>query len=376
MRILKPEVAKQRKEKILNWLVYQYITTGKPISSNDIFSSKLFGLSPATIRNILKELDDEGYLEQVHISGGRIPTDKAYRFYIDNLLSMQAIAEKEKEKIEIEYERRIAELDYFLKYSTKLLSDLTNKIGFSIVNDISDEHIKRIDIVKVSNFNYLFILITHSGIIKHYPISIEKNIDKANLRAIVSTLNKRFKDLTLKDIKKALIKDFINKDETGIYTAIYKLIESIIKEEEDLLIEGLNRIYRESDDFSIEELRAISKLLEEKEKFSRLLKEKFEDKIKQIRKEEDSNKIDYDKTSKKSRKRHLIDVSIGSENQIKELQNFSLISSCYSLKDKSYGVIGVIGHKRMEYPRVISIVDAVSDMIEEILTEWDKEFDM
>ena len=80
MRVLRPEEKEERKQKILNWLTHTYIMTGKPVSSKEIFDSKLFNISPASIRNIMKELDEEGYLEQVHTSGGRIPTDKAYRF--------------------------------------------------------------------------------------------------------------------------------------------------------------------------------------------------------------------------------------------------------------------------------------------------------
>ena len=111
MRVLKPEVAQTRKDAILNWLVYQYIMTGKPVSSKEIHQANIVNISPASIRNILKQLEEEGYLQQLHTSGGRIPTDKAYRFYIDTILKSQKLAEIEKEKIELEYEKRISEID-------------------------------------------------------------------------------------------------------------------------------------------------------------------------------------------------------------------------------------------------------------------------
>ncbi len=364
MRILKPEVAQERKNKILNWLIYRYITTGKPVSSKEIFESGLFNVSPATIRNILQELDNEGYLEQLHTSGGRIPTDKAYRFYIDNILKLQNLAENEKEKIEIEYERRISELDYFLKHTTKILSDLTKKIGFSMVGDISDEVIKRVDIVRVSKSNYIFLIVTDTGIIKHYPFYLEtKNL---NLRSIVPILNKKMKNLTVREAKHVILKDFVPGDETGVYKVIYEIIVKIVEKEDELFLEGLSSIYDDSD-FSIDEIRSIARLLEEKDRFAKIIKEKFEESLNKIK------AVEMRTTDKPTR--HVIDVSIGSENKIKELNNFSLITSCYGKKDKAIGVIGVVGHKRMEYPRIISMVDMVSSMVEDILCEWEKEID-
>ncbi|MEF3279791.1 MAG: heat-inducible transcriptional repressor HrcA [Elusimicrobiota bacterium] len=365
MRILKPEVAKERKEKILNWLIYRYITTGNPVSSGEIFENGNFSISPASIRNILKELDDEGFLEQVHTSGGRIPTDKAYRLYIDNILKAQNIAEAEKEKIEIEYDRRIAELDYFLKHTTKILSDLTRKVGFSIVSDISNEHIKRIDIVQVSDRGYILIIVTVTGIIKHYPFVVSKSSEKISVKTAISKLNKSMKDLSIREAKDRLLKDFLPKDEGGIFHAVYDIFLAILKEEDELFIDGITRMYEETDEFSLEDIRMISKLLEEKERFTKILKERFMEAM-SSRKEISSGS---------SENRRVIDVRIGSENKIKELDNFSMVTSSYCLKDKSYGLIGIIGHRRMEYPKIISIVDAIGSMIEDVLKEWDKECD-
>ncbi len=362
MRILKPEVAKERKDKILNWLIYNYISNGKPVSSKEIFESKIFNISPASIRNILKELDEEGYLEQVHTSGGRIPTDKAYRAYVDNLLNLQNLAEMEKERVELDYERRIADLDYFLKHTTKILSDLTKKIGFSMVTDISNESIKRIDIVKVSSFNYIFIIVTQSGIIKHYPFTFKDS--KINVKNIVSVLNKRLKNNSIIEAKEMILKDFIAKDSSGIYKIIYDIFVSAAREDDELFLEGLSSIYDDMEDFSPEEIRSMARLLEEKERFSQIIKERFNESL---------NKAKLIESEGKTSKKHIINVSVGSENKIKELNNFSLITSSYCAGEKNLGLIGIIGHKRMEYPKVISIVDSVSSMIESILSEWEEE---
>jgi len=366
MRILKPEIAQERKDKILNWVMYNYISTGRPVSSKDIFDSKQFDISPASIRNILKELDDEGYLEQLHTSGGRVPTDKAYRSYIDSVLKLQNLAEQEKEKIEIEYERKIAELDYFLRHTTKILSDLTKKIGFSISADMADEHIKRIDIVKVSNINYIFIIVTENGLVKHYPFTI-KDPKGFNIRSTILVLNKRLRDFTIKEARNIIVKDFLSNDNSEIYYAIYDIFNAILKEGDDVFLEGMSSIYNESDELSVDELRCMARLLEEKEKFSKLIKERFSESLKRV----SSLSVQENKTDPK--RRRLMEISVGKENRIKELNNFSLITSAYSAGDKNFGLIGVIGPKRMEYPKVISLVDSMSMMIEDILKKWEDE---
>ena len=104
MRILRPEVAKERKEKILRWVVQQFVENRRPVGSQLIASSALKDVSSATIRNIMKELEEEGYLYQPHTSGGRIPTDKAYRYYVDYLTGVQRMAAQEREQIEQQYD--------------------------------------------------------------------------------------------------------------------------------------------------------------------------------------------------------------------------------------------------------------------------------
>lgn len=367
MKILKPEIALERKNAILNWLTHRYITTGQPVSSKDIYEAGVVNLSPASIRNILQQLENEGYLHQVHASGGRIPTDKAYRFYIDTIINTQRLAEKEKERIEFEYERRISELDEFLKNTTRMLSDLTRKIGFSMVADITKDKIKRIDIVKVSSQSYLLIVITETGLIRHFPLTLHKPQDRLKLREIVSIINKKLKGLPISEIVQVLRKDYLSRDDDGIYRALYDIFTSVMNEEDEVFVEGLSKIYEDVDDFSIEEIRDMARLLEEKERFSRILKERFSQTLEKAR------MLEFDKTKER---RHLIDVSIGSENNIRELGNFSIVTSSYCIKDKGFGLIGVIGHRRMEYPKIISIIDAISSMIEEVISEWEKEIDL
>ena len=131
MRQLKPEVAEQRKRSLLQWVIHYYIKTSKPVSSAAIADEAGFDLSSATIRNILQELENEGFLAQPHTSSGRQPTDKGYRFYVDYLMDVQRLAADEKERIESQYKDRMEELDTLLTESAKLLSGSPRARGWS-----------------------------------------------------------------------------------------------------------------------------------------------------------------------------------------------------------------------------------------------------
>ena len=129
MRILKPEIAKARKEKILRWVIQQFVETRRPVGSQMIAQGALQDVSSATIRNIMKELEEEGYLYQPHTSGGRIPTDKAYRYYVDYLANVQKMAARERQRIEEQYDARVNEVDNILVQTSRLLAMLSGRRG-------------------------------------------------------------------------------------------------------------------------------------------------------------------------------------------------------------------------------------------------------
>lgn len=364
MRVLKPEVAQDRKDKILNWVVYNYVSTGRPVSSELIAEEGRFNVSSATIRNILKELETEGYLVQPHTSGGRVPSDKGYRSYVDNIQRLQFMAATEKERLENDYDRRVEQLDGFLKHTSRMLADMSKWAGFVMSADVDLDSVKRLDLLSMGPKSVLSVMFAHSGLIKHAAFSLEHAADKAAVKSLSVRLNKRLKDLPISDLPQVIFKEFLHKEkDKGLEELLKKLVEyfrGLSKSEDALYLEGLSRIFSNLEGGSVEDMRDIARLLEEKERFSALLRERLRD------------------CSLKTRalaepgKRHIVDVTIGSENSIKEFRNFSLVSSSYCMNDKAVGLVGILGYKRMEYPRMISLVDTVSSMMEDMLGEWEK----
>lgn len=364
MRVLKPEVAQDRKDKILNWVVYNYVSTGRPVSSELIAEEGKFSVSSATIRNILKELEAEGYLYQPHTSGGRIPSDKGYRAYVNNIQRMQMLAATEKDRLEREYDRRIEQLDGFLKHTSKMLSDMSQWAGFVMSADMDLDSVKRLDLISMGPRSVLSVMFAHSGIIKHAAFSLENPADKASIRSLSVRLNKRLKDVPLPDLPQIIFKEFLSREkDRGLSELLKKLTEyfrGLASSEDALYLEGLSRIFSNLEEGSVEDMRSIARLLEEKERFSGLLRERLRDCALKT------------KALAEPGKRHIVDVTIGSENSMKEFKNFSLVSSSYCMNDKAVGLVGILGYKRMEYPRMITLVDTVSSMMEDMLGEWDR----
>ncbi len=364
MRVLKPQTAKERKNKILSWAVYTYVLTGKPVSSELIASSSGMKISSATIRSVLKELEEAGYLEQLHTSGGRIPTDKGYRAYVDNILEIERQAVIERERVEEAYRERMEELDTLLQNTSRIIANLSKWAGLVFAGDMEEEYVRRLDFVFVSPKNILLILVSHSGLIKHFPISLSQKVGKRQVYSLSEEINKKIKDLSLTEVADVIWKEFVSKQELNlpeseIFKKLYNYFSNIKSEDVEIYLDGLMKMSEHLDDGNVEDFKNIMKIIDDKKRFAAMLRERLKDMMQR------------QKLLPKENKCRDIEVLIGSESNMKEFGNFSLVSSAYCVNDKAVGLVGVLGHKRMEYPRVIGIVDTVSSVVEDILSAWE-----
>ena len=204
MRILKPEIAKARKEKILRWVVQQFVETRRPVGSQMIADGALQDISSATIRNIMKELEEEGYLYQPHTSGGRIPTDKAYRYYVDYLASVQQMAARERQRIEEQYDERVNEVDNMLVQTSRLLAMLSGAAGFVYTAHVDDQRIQRLDFIPLAPGMMLAVLVTQSGAVRHWPVRTAYVIDPVRLRVLSRFINDEISGRTLAEARQVL----------------------------------------------------------------------------------------------------------------------------------------------------------------------------
>lgn len=354
MRILKPEVAKERKEKILRWVVQQFVENRRPIGSQLLADSALQDISSATIRNIMKALEEEGYLYQPHTSGGRIPTDKAYRYYVDYLTGMQRMAAQERQRIEEQYEERVGELNNVMLHTSRLLARLSGAAGFVYTANVKDQVVKRLDFLPLGSGMLLAVLVTQSGMVRHWPVRLGYDVSPNKLRVLSQLINEEITGLTLQEAQKFLWQYVQSNrrevaDVADVAVQVLKDMQAPQAEAEELYVEGLGRMLENTEAADYEDLKQMMRVVEERQRLSGLLAEKMAD-LRRSGKE--------------------VTVSIGSENEIKELQNVSIVSSAYRVGDKTVGMLGIIGPKHMQYTKVMSLVKLMGDLLEGSMSAW------
>jgi len=167
MRQISESILQERKARVLYAVIHEYIKTGKPVGSNVLDKQYNFNLSPATLRNLMAELEKEGYLTHPHTSAGRIPTDEGYKAYVNSLVELQRLAVEEEERIKKEYEKKTKEIDSLLSQTSKILSGLSNYTGFVMAPNSKINLIRNIELVQLSSEQILVVLLTRSGIVKN-----------------------------------------------------------------------------------------------------------------------------------------------------------------------------------------------------------------
>ena len=354
MRILKPEVAKARKEKILRWVVQQYVETRRPVGSQMIADGVLKDVSSATIRNIKAELEQEGYLYQPHTSGGRIPTDKAYRYYVDYLANVQKMAAKEREQIERQYDERVSEVNNMMVQTSRLLAMLSGAAGFVYTAQVDDQRIQRLDFIPLAPGAMLTVLVTQSGAVRHWPVHMAQEISPAKLQVLSRFINDEVAGHTLVEARQILWQYLHSghrelADVADLASQVLKDMEKPQTGGDELYVEGIGRLLENTSQDDYEDLKQMMRVVEERDRFSALLNAKL---------------AELDKNDKR------VSVSIGSENATPELKNLSIVSTACRVGDKTVGMLGIIGPKHMEYTRVMSLVNYIGSLLEDSMNHW------
>lgn len=360
MRQLKPEVVEQRKKHLLQWIIHYYIKTSKAVSSAVIADEAGLDLSSATIRNILQELENEGYLAQPHTSSGREPTDKGYRFYVEHLAQIQRLASEEKARIDEQYTKRIEELDTLLKETSKLLSRVSHGAGLVLSPQLKAHAVKRLELVHLGGRSVLGILITEAGFVRHWPIRLGFVPDSRQVTTLNRVLNEGLRGATVKQAQAAVAKRLKElerefKDLTALAGDFLREIGEVI-DAESLYIEGTDNILTHADEFGdLKTVQGLMRLMGQREAIGGLLERQLEE---------------FEASEPRALRPQ---VQIGEESGIPELRGLSLVTKTYKHNDRVVGVLGILGSKRMEYSRMMSLVDYLGDVVSRQLQSWQEE---
>jgi heat-inducible transcriptional repressor len=337
-----------REKTILRSIVQQFILTASPVGSRNITKKFDVGVSPATVRNIMSDLEESGFINHPHTSAGRIPTDKGYRYYVDALMEIKKLKSSDKGIIDKSLDQNILETDEILKIASKLLSTITKQIACVTYPTLDNGILEKIQLVSLSSKRLLVVVSIKSGLVKTMTLEFESEVGIDKLQKVESLLNERLNGLTFQEIRKTF-KDRLSdvgESEKPIIRLFIDSVDKIFidhKKEDKLVITGATNIFQQPEFDDPGKFQSVIELIEDKDIIIHIMDKK--------RIENSSSVL----------------ISIGSENEEEKFNEYSLITKEYSFGETS-GAVGIIGPKRMEYSKVVAIVSYLGDMLSEILT--------
>lgn len=334
-----------RKLKILQAIIDDFINTAQPVGSRTIAKRYDLGVSSATIRNEMSDLEELGYLVQPHTSAGRIPSDLGYRLYVDNLMRQNDIGLKQKQLIRKLLINKMCEVEDLVQQSSKILSQITNLTSLSLSPQFKKSKLKNIKLVQIDNDKVLLVLVANNGIIKNTVLRMN-NISQSVLNKISNILQDKLIGMTIEDISDEVIKGL--KNEIYEYRTTIETLVPILKntleeiDDCDINFDGITNIFNLPEYADINRAKQFLSIIEKKE----LLYEALND----------------------SKKEGII-IRIGHENHVDEIKDCSLITATYKLNGRVIGKIGVIGPTRMEYSRIVPVIEYMTNTITDVLKD-------
>ncbi|RKX22535.1 MAG: heat-inducible transcription repressor HrcA [Candidatus Zixiibacteriota bacterium] len=335
-----------REKQILYNLVNYYIESADPVGSRVIANKFKMGISSATIRNTLADLEDLELVVQPHTSAGRVPTDLGYRVYIDYLLKPEELSQTEKDVIKQTILRDGRGLNEVLGQTCKVLGDITNQLGVTIAPRFDKGILKRIELIPITSERIMVVVVVESGLARSIIIEIEASIKETELKDFEELLNDRLSGLTLGTIKESITERL---SDVGGHGRLIKLV-----------IDTKDRIWTEesSDDIHY---AGMDKLLEQPE-FSNI------ERVSELVKVLGNGKVLSDFL--RSSKYEGLVITIGKENKFHEIMQCSLVTASYRVGNIT-GAIGIVGPTRMPYKKLTSIVEYTAKTITEVIAGID-----
>jgi heat-inducible transcriptional repressor len=332
-----------RKRRILQAIIDSHIDTAEPVGSRTIAKKHQLGLSSATIRNVMADLEDMGYLTQPYTSAGRIPSDKGYRFYVDQLMITRELTEQEIESIKSAMEVKINELSQLIKRTSEVISHFTKYTSMAVTPQMKKSSLKAVQVVPIDSFKLLVIVVTKEGIVRNSLVKIQESILPDHLIRVSNTLNEKLSGLAIDQINREVINDIqkeimVSKDVLiPILNGVFEGVKQV--DNSEIYLEGTTNILNFPEFRDVAKAKEFLEVLDEKELLFNLLRS--------------------------SAQNGSIKIKIGEENNIEEIKDCSLLTTTYGLGNKVVGTIGIIGPTRMNYSKVISSINYIRNKINE-----------
>ena len=325
----------ERKKKILQAVIDEYIQSAEPVSSGSIAGKYSLNYSSATIRNEMADLEKEGYLDKPHTSSGRVPSALGYRLYVDELLKEDNISLEEIKYIKSKLETRVNEMEELTKIATNTLSEITHYTTVAIGPKNNLQNIEEVQFVLLGKRMLMAIILTDTGIIKETIIKFDEDISEEQVETLTFIFNNKLKGKPLEEIDRPLEEYIFSQMNYSlkVIKPVMEQLNKVISEENKIYLEGANKAFELPEFKSLKVAKNFINLIDTKDIVVDLLNTGFAKDI---------------------------NVYIGYENDNEQLKDFSIITFKHRYKDRDLGTIGIIGPKRMNYSKVISVMKYIS----------------
>ncbi|WP_270179342.1 heat-inducible transcriptional repressor HrcA [Alkalihalobacillus sp. CinArs1] len=335
---------------ILQILIEDYIRTAEAVGSRTLSKRKEVTFSSATIRNELADLEDMGFIEKTHSSSGRVPSEKGYRFYVDNLLSPPVLSNSDVKDIHSLFAEKMVEVEKVIQQSAKILSELTQYTSIILGPEVFETKLRQVQIIPLSKETAVVILVADSGHVENQTIKIPPSVSMSDIEKVVNIMNERLKDVPLVSLKSTMMQEMatVLKKHIENYNQVNTMLDNLFlyTNAEKVYYGGKTNILAQPEFKDVEKVRLLLNTFEQDDLMYNILR-----------------------PEKKG-----IEVRIGQENDLEAMQECSIVTADYFIEGKRMGSLALLGPTRMEYHRSMSLLGFLANDLTSTLTERYRSF--
>ncbi|MGI6722140.1 MAG: heat-inducible transcriptional repressor HrcA [Anaerovoracaceae bacterium] len=330
----------ERKLKILQAIIRDFILTAEPVGSRTLSKKYDLGVSAATIRNEMSDLEDLGLLTHPHTSAGRMPSEKAYRMYVNEMMKKTELSPEEKNMIASKLYDNVTELDKTIEHAANILSEITNLTAFAMTPRQDKDLVKFVKLLPVDENTVLLMIVSDSGKVSNQAVRLKVPYTDEALRILSKSMTYAYKGKTLSEALKMDIVENFNTDIEAMMRLAEGIMPEFMKSLEDMLnvnlyMEGLTNIFNLPEYNDIDQARMFMEMIDKKEEFTKRLIMRDDGLL----------------------------ITIGNENHDESMKDCSVITATYRVDGKLVGKLGVIGPTRMRYSQITSVIEYLTDNI-------------
>lgn len=339
----------ERKKKILQAIIHDYTQTAEPVGSRTIARKYDLGVSPATIRNEMADLEEMGLIEQPYTSAGRIPSDLGYRYYVDCIMEKSELSKVEEEHINKQYKTKVKEIEEVIFQTGKLLSNVTHYTSMIMTPQVGKKSIKHVQLIYMAPTQALVVIVMANGLVENKVMEIPESVKEEELNIISQVLNKKLQGLTIESVKKTVLQEIYSdlmRQKKTLDIILNVLDDSLDSEagKDKVYLDGTLNILNQPEFKDVEKIRTLLGILNEEDIVRHILK------------------VD--------KKGSGITIKIGEENKMDGFSDCSIITATYHIDGQVLGSVGVLGPTRMDYSKVVAVIEATTINLSEVLKKY------